>query len=125
MVEFYDILKETLAELNLLKEIESVNKHISEKRPDIEIVKSKIKKSGFKIKDLEYDQFNYQFSNGTAMLNHYFIRIAFMSSWRKILPSNFVDEIFNIVEEKLNQQARLFGKLRISIPFVLINSIKE
>lgn len=51
--------------------------------------------------------------------------MAFMGSWRKLLPVESVEKIFDIVEEKLNQQAKLLGKLTLSIPFVLINAIKE
>ncbi|WP_298651954.1 class I SAM-dependent methyltransferase [uncultured Proteiniphilum sp.] len=125
MFEFYDTLKKTLAELGLQKEIESVNQHISQKRPDVKTITYKLQENGFRIKDLEYDQFNYLFSDGTAMLNHYFIRIAFMGSWRKLLPVESVEKIFDIIEEKLNQQAQLLGKLKLSIPFVLINATKE
>lgn len=125
MLEFYDTLKSTLAELGLQKEIESVNQHISQKRPDVKAITSKLQENGFRIKDLEYDQFNYYFSDGTSMLNHYFIRVAFMGSWRKLLPVDSVDKIFDMVEQKLNQQAKLLGKLILSIPFVLINAIKE
>ncbi|GAB6119594.1 class I SAM-dependent methyltransferase [Dysgonomonas termitidis] len=125
MFEFYDTLKRTLAELGLQKEIESVNQHISQKRPDVKTIIYKLQKNGFRIKDLEYDQFDYRFPDGTTMLNHYFIRIAFMGSWRKLLPVDSVDRIFDIIEEKLNEQAKLLGKLKLSIPFVLINAIKE
>jgi hypothetical protein len=53
-----------------------------------------IQKHGFAIKDLEHDQFNYRFSNGTAMFNHYFIRLAFMDSWIKLLPIDRVEKIY-------------------------------
>lgn len=125
MFEFYDILKKTLTELGLQKEIESVDRHISQKRPDVKTITYKLQENGFIIKDLEYDQFNYYFPDGTSMLNHYFIRMAFMGLWRKLLPVESVEKIFDIVEEKLNQQAKLLGKLTLSIPFVLINAIKE
>lgn len=125
MLEFYGALKSTLAELGLQKETASINQHISQKRPDIKTITSKLQENGFRIKDLEYDQFNYYFSDGTSMLNHYFIRIAFMGSWRKLLPVESVDKIFDMIEQKLNQQAKSLGKLTLSIPFVIINAIKE
>lgn len=122
---FYDTLKETLAELGLQNEIETVNQHISHKRPSVKTITDKLQENGFRIKDVEYDHFDYLFADGTAMLNHYFIRIAFMGSWRKLLPADSVDMIFNIIEEKLNKQAQSQGKLKLGIPFVLINAIKE
>ena len=86
---------------------------------------SMIQDHGFIIKDLEHDQFNYKFSNGTAMLNHYFIRLAFMDSWIKILPENKLEQIFDTIEMRLNDQAKILGGLKLTIPFVLINAIKK
>jgi hypothetical protein len=84
-----------------------------------------IQNHGFIIKDLEHDQFNYKFSNGTAMLNHYFIRLAFMDSWIKILPKNKLEQIFDTIEMRLNDKAKMLGGIKLSIPFVLINAIKK
>jgi hypothetical protein len=84
-----------------------------------------IQNHGFIIKDLEHDQFNYKFSNGTSMLNHYFIRIAFMDSWIKILPENKLEQIFDTIEIRLNEQAKILGSIKLTIPFILINAVKN
>jgi ubiquinone/menaquinone biosynthesis C-methylase UbiE len=123
MFEFYNIMEQTLIELKLNTEIKSMYKHIEQKRPSIDKI-LKIMENDFIIKDIEYDQFNYKFTNGTAMLNHYFIKLAFMDSWKKILPKDKVGEIFKTIEIKLNKQAEESGNLKLSIPFVLINAIK-
>ena len=68
---------------------------------------------------------NYKFANGTAMLNHYFIRLAFMDSWIKLLPTDKVEQIFDTIEIRLNEQSRILGGVKLSIPFVLINTIKK
>jgi hypothetical protein len=105
-------------------EIKGIHQHIEKKRPPIKKMISMIQKQGFIIKDLEYDQFNYQFANGTAMLNHYFIRF-FMDSWVKLIPKDKVVEVFNLVESNLNKQAELLGGLKLSIPYVMINAVKQ
>lgn len=125
MFEFYLKLEKVLADLNLYKEIELMYQHISHKRPPMEKIISMLKKYGFIIKDLEQDQFNYKFANGTAMLNHYFIRLAFMEPWIKLLPSDKVENIFEIIESHLNKQSELLGELKLSIPFVIINAVKD
>ncbi len=81
MFEFYGQLENVLTDLHLDNEIELMHQHIAHKRPAIDKMISMIQKHGFIISDLEHDQFNYKFANGTAMLNHYFIRLAFMDSW--------------------------------------------
>jgi arsenite methyltransferase len=58
------------------------------------------------------------------MLNHYFIRLAFMESWKNILLPNQVQVIFDKVEERLNQHTAIFEGFRHSIPFVVVNAQK-
>ncbi|MBN1185275.1 MAG: class I SAM-dependent methyltransferase, partial [Bacteroidales bacterium] len=124
MFEFYSKLEEILSELKLAKEIELMKKHISQKRPPLNYVLSLYSKYGFEIKDMVHDQFTYKFADGTAMLNHFFIRVGFMGEWIKFLPQEKVHEIFNLVETKLNQRTLYPGQIRLSIPYVLINAIK-
>jgi arsenite methyltransferase len=125
MFEFYGQLEKVLSELGMSTEIDLMRKHIYEKRRPADEMISMIKNHGFIIRDLEHDQFNYKFSSGTAMLNHYFIRLAFMDSWIKILPKNKLEEIFDTIEMRLNDQAKMSGGIKLSVPFVLINAIKE
>lgn len=125
MFGFYDTLEAVLSDLAMHKEIEAMRKHILEKRPSVESFKEKLYRQGFAIKDVVQDQFSYHFADGTTMLNHYFIRLAFMDSWVKLLPKDSVSEVFDRVELSLNEQAKRFGSLNLSIPFVLINAFKE
>jgi len=125
MFEFYGQLEKVLSDLSMETEIELMRQHIYQKRRPIDEVISMIQNHGFIIKDLEHDQFNYKFSNGTAMLNHYFIRLAFMDSWIKILPKTKLEQIFDTIEMRLNDQAKMLGGIKLTIPFVLINAIKK
>ncbi|MCK9616341.1 MAG: class I SAM-dependent methyltransferase [Lentimicrobiaceae bacterium] len=125
MFEFYGQLEQVLSDLHMDKEIDLMRQHILYKRPPIDKMISMIQKHGFGIKDLEHDQFNYRFANGTALLNHYFIRLAFMDSWIKLLPSDKVEQIFDTIELRLNEQSKILDGIKLSIPYVLINAIKE
>ena len=125
MFEFYGQLEQVLSDLHMDNEIDLMHQHISQKRPSIDKMISMIQKHGFEIKDLEHDQFNYKFANGTAMLNHYFIRLAFMDSWVKLLPPDKVEQIFDTIELRLNEQSKILGGVKLSIPYVLINAIKK
>jgi ubiquinone/menaquinone biosynthesis C-methylase UbiE len=125
MFEFYGQLERVLSDLHMNKQIELMRQHIYEKRRPLDEMIPMIQNHGFIIKDLENDQFNYKFSNGTAMLNHYFIRLAFMDSWIKILPKNKLEQIFDTIEMRLNEQAKILGDIKLSIPYILINAIKK
>jgi ubiquinone/menaquinone biosynthesis C-methylase UbiE len=124
MFEFYEEFEKVLSNLHLNAEIELMRRHIHEKRAPLDEMIKLIQDQRFIIRDLEHDQFNYRFSNGTAMLNHYFIRLAFMDSWIKILPENKLEQVFETIEEQLNEKARVLGGIKLTIPFVLINAIK-
>ena len=125
LFEFYEILKDTLSDFQLFDEIKLVEKHIAQKRPAVNGIVSKLREQGFEIKDLEYDQFNYYFSDGTAMLNHNFIRLAFMNAWIALLPKEKLEVIFDKIENELNKKAELLGKIILSIPYVVIDAIKN
>jgi arsenite methyltransferase len=125
MFEFYGQFESVLSDLQLFKEIDLMRQHIAHKRPPLDSIISMIQKHGFIIKDLEHDQFNYKFTNGTAMLNHYFIRLAFMDSWIKLLPTGKVAQVFDMIEFRLNEQSQKLGCIKLSIPYVMINAIKE
>lgn len=125
MFEFYGQLEEVLSELGLEKEIVDMRRHIYEKRRPLDEIIALLKEHGFLIKNLEHDQFNYKFTDGTAMLHHFVVRMAFMDSWIKLLPEGRVEEIFDMVETRLNEQAERLGGLQLSVPFVVINLSKE
>jgi ubiquinone/menaquinone biosynthesis C-methylase UbiE len=123
MFEFYSELEAVLKEQNLNKEVEDMYRHIAKKRPPVDTFLTMLHKNKFIVKDLEYDQFNYRFATGTAMLNHYFIRLAFMDSWIKLIPLDKIEEIFDSIESRLNRQAGKLGGIKLSIPYILINAI--
>jgi ubiquinone/menaquinone biosynthesis C-methylase UbiE len=125
MFEFYEVLKDVLRERKMEREIQSVREHIALKRPSVEQIVSILRTNGFVIRDIEHDQFNYRFSDGTTMLNHHFIRLAFLDSWIRLIPEDQAKQVFPEVEKRLNELSRTLGKINLSIPFVLINAIRS
>ncbi len=65
-----------------------------------------------------------RYLDGTSFLNHHFIKLAFLESWIKIVPKERKEEIFNMLEERLNKYAASKGELRLTIPFVCIDCRK-
>ena len=116
MVEFYEQMEIVLSELNLFDSIDLMHRYIYQKRRPIEEIISMLKRNGFVIRDLVHDQFDYRFADGSAMLNHYFIRVAFMDSWMGILPGDKVEPVFDAIESRLNQKAQKLGGIKLSVP---------
>ncbi len=121
MAEFYDIMKEVLKSFNMNTEINKMQEHIYQKRKPLNEFTSLLEKYNFKVKNIEQDSFEYRFADGTTMLNHYFIRLAFLDSWKKIIPAKKHVEIFSIIENKMNEKAVIEGYFRLSIPFAVID----
>ncbi|MBL7779738.1 MAG: class I SAM-dependent methyltransferase [Saprospiraceae bacterium] len=123
MFEMYTELERILSSLQLEQEVAAMHRHIREKRPPLDDIIGLLRANGFLIRRLEHDQFNYQYTDGTAMLHHFLIRMAFMDSWIKLLPKGREEEIFDLLEKRLNEQAQRLGGLRLSIPWVVIDCI--
>jgi SAM-dependent methyltransferase len=125
MTEFYAVFEETLLEMDMNEEIALMHKHIGEKRKSVDEWKDLILGSGFDIKTINVDGFKMKYSDGSAFLNHYFIRNAFMKSWKAFLPAEQTDTLFNIIEQKLNKISLDIGELVMSVPYVCFDCFKQ
>lgn len=125
MFQFYQLLEQVMVEIDLTSCIDSIHQHIKQKRRPLYEVIELLKQNGFRVKELEYDQFNYKFANGTAMLNHYFIRLAFLEAWTKLIPNQKVEEVFSQIEDLLNIESKKTGLIKLSVPFAIIKALKN
>lgn len=119
--EFYDLLANTLNEEHLTDALAKMNEQIYTKRKPLGEFEKELINHGFSIKSIDEEYFEYKFTDGTCMLNHYFIRLAFIEGWKNIIPIDKQKAIFEIVEEKMNRQASRDGFFRMSVPFYVIS----
>ena len=124
MIEFYSVMEAVLMELSLNDCLDNMKQQIYGKRKPLDEYIEQIKSHGFSIKSIHHDKFEYKFVDGTAMLNHHFIRLAFINGWKSILPTNKQTKIFNLIETELNNRSKIDGLLKLSIPFVIIDAEK-
>jgi len=121
MIEFYDIMEEVLRSQKMDASIEKMHQHIYSKRKPLNEFIDQIEEHDFiNLKVLE-DCWEYKFTDGTTMLNHYFIRLAFLESWKSIVPDEKQEEIFAEIEVRMNKQSEKDGLFKLSIPFVVID----
>jgi len=125
MIEFYEILEETLSEMGLNDAITKMHAHISEKRKSVDYLKELIMTAGFTIQNINVEGFRLKYSDGTAFLNHFLICNAFLQSWRSILPEGSADAILNTVEQRLNGIASSQGEIVMSVPYVCFDCVKQ
>jgi ubiquinone/menaquinone biosynthesis C-methylase UbiE len=124
MNEYYSVLEEILLEKNMTKEIVLMKEHIYKKRKPVEEFTRLLNENGYIIKEVSHDEFAYRFTDGTAMFNHFLIKLAFVDSWKELIPEEKKNEFFTELVERLNRLAQSNGFLNLTIPFVLIDCEK-
>jgi arsenite methyltransferase len=125
MIEFYKIYENVLRSNGKTDEIEKLNEHIFAKRKPLQYTLDLITRAGFTIKNAYEDSFVWRYLDGTAMFNHFFIKLAFLESWITILPKSDIIPIFSELETELNHYAREHGELCLTIPWVCIDARRE
>ncbi len=121
MIEFYTVFENVLLKRNMNVDIEKIHRHIYIKRKPLPELLSLIENAGFEIKNLTEDTFKLNFTDGTAMFNHFLIRLAFLDSWKEIIPENMRDDVFREIEKELNDISSIRGQLELTVPFVVID----
>ncbi len=125
MIEFYEIMEKVLKSHRMNEELGRMHQHIKSKRKPLDEFLAQIRKNNFSIVEIENNSFEYKFTDGTTMLNHYFIRLAFLDPWKEIIPGKKRAEIFQEIETLMNEKALKDGCFRLSIPFVVIDCKKK
>ena len=118
MAEFYDIFKMVLLDLGMNDEIQKMKEHMYEKRKPVKVMDKFVQKAGFEKVKKDKRFFSMRYLNGTTFLNHYPIKLHFLPEWKKILPEKKVEEIFDILENKLNEYAKQNRELFLTIPYM-------
>lgn len=125
MIEFYDVFKDVLKQSGLENCIKDVDLHIRSKRKSIIENTGMILKQPFCIEQVVEKKFFMRYTDGSAFFNHYFVKMAFLESWKNIVPEEKRNEIFGKIEEKLNIISEKTGQLNLTIPFAVFKFRKS
>lgn len=125
MIEFYSALESVLTEMNLSDEVEKMKNHIYEKRRPVEEIVTLLSENNFIVNELNHVEFHYTYADGTTMFNHFLIRLAFIDSWKKLIPDKLQEPVFREIEERLNNIAMERGSLKLTVPFALIDAARK
>lgn len=124
MAEFYDVYHSTLSEVGLGETLAALEKHIDH-RPTEASLSALLKEAGFEITGRREGSFAMRFADGSALLRHYFIRLGFLPDWGEVCPHERRDEVFAIVEARLNALAAKSGAVSLRIPMLCIQAVKS
>lgn len=123
MEEFYQVLEVTMRELDLHPLLEKLETHINH-RHSMEKVCRLLGKAGFKIVTTQQTSFSMRFLNGSAFLNHAFIRYGFLDAWKAIFPQQELNRVFTRLEKNLNAEAEKKKEFKLTIPMAYIEGEK-
>jgi len=124
MIEFYDVMEKILKENELESSMQKMKEQIYSKRKPVKEWISLLSKHGFKTNQISEDKFEYRFIDGTALFDHFFIRLAFYPGWKSVVPKEKQDMIFGLVKTELNTLSEKNGFIKLSVPFVVMSCEK-
>lgn len=121
MEEFYRVLRETMEQLELLDRFrDKLEAHIAH-RHTTEAIADMLKDAGFVLNEVGGGKdYVIRCADGTAFLNHSFIRAGFMDGWKGIFPKALLADVFTALEANLNQHAAVYGEWRVTVPVAYI-----
>ena len=65
-----------------------------------------------------------RFTDGSALLNHYFIKLGFLDGWKTVLDPGDQARVFARLEMKLNALAQARGELKLTIPMAYVEAVR-
>jgi hypothetical protein len=124
MQEFYDVFRATLQARNAGEYLERLTQH-EQHRGTQESRVALVEAAGFHIAKLVEDQTFFRFVDGSALLNHFFIKLGFLDAWRGVVDPADEQAIFAALEANLNETARRQGELRLTVPMLYLEAVKS
>lgn len=121
--EFYEIYRAVLSELGKEHRTERLNEN-EEHRGTKESVCALIEAAGFHVARAIEDEFQMRFLDGSAMLRHSLVRFGFMDGWRGVVAQDEEEEVFALLERRLNEAAARQGELRMTVPMLYVEGKK-
>ncbi|HEV2911747.1 MAG TPA: class I SAM-dependent methyltransferase [Pyrinomonadaceae bacterium] len=121
--EFYEVFRETLREMDRAEYLEGLNAQEAH-RGTLLSLGGLLREAGWTIVKEVEDEFQMRFTDGSALLNHSLTKIGFLGGWRSVVKEDEEGPVFERIEGKLNETAKLRGELRMSVPMLYLEAEK-
>ncbi len=121
--EFYSVFYSTLYEMKLDKYISKL-KEEEEHRGTIESISELFTSNGFVVNRKVEESFEMKFLDGTAFLNHHFVKLGWLAGWMKLFPENLHENIFSSLERNLNTRSSDLNGINLNVPMAFFQGVK-
>lgn len=118
MHEFYAVFENVLRDDSAA--LERLRTHVAH-RATIANVRELLEEGGFTVTRVVERTAVMRFADGSALLNHAFIKLGFLDGWKKVVAGNERD-VFTRLLLALNELAENEGELRLTIPMAYIEA---
>jgi arsenite methyltransferase len=120
---FYDIFEKTLLELDKEPLTGKLNTQ-QEHRGTVASISKLFTDAGFTINRHFEEKLEMRFLNGSAFLNHSFIKLGWLAGFKEIIQEVEQVEFFTALERNLNSYAEEKGGLTLTVPMAYIEGKK-
>ncbi len=124
MNEFYEAYTETLRHLGMEHQISSLQAQQAQ-RTTVETLRALCDRTGFHITVVHERTMPIRYTHGTAMLQHYFVKLSFLNGWKHVVDAADRQRVFSDLEARLNRMAQASGELALTIPMAYIEAEKR
>ena len=119
MAEFYGIFESTLHSLNQTAALDSLRQHIAH-RATVEGIGALLARNRLRVTKVRETASVMRFSDGSALLRHYFIKLGFLDAWRTVVAPAERERVFSLLEANLNNWAQSRHDLALTIPMAYV-----
>ncbi len=121
--EFYDVFEKTLSRCGKPEQVTQLQLQ-QEHRGSVQSVRELLTKGRLNVVKCVEDQIEMRFADGSAFLNHHFIKVGWLSSWQALIAEAEWEYIFTELEKDLNSYAEQIGELKLTVPMLYIEAKK-
>jgi len=122
--EFYRLFEETLLHSGRPELVQKLKEHEAH-RGTINTVTTMFAENNFRVTRHFEDTFEMKFLDGTAFLNHYFIKLGWLASWKEMIPASQQTSFFEQLEQRLTRYAQQNKGLILTVPMAYIEGQKK
>jgi SAM-dependent methyltransferase len=120
MAEFYELFAADLDAPGHDAARDRLSTHIAQ-RATVASVRDLLAHGGFEVTRVIERTARMRFANGTALLNHYFIKLGFLGGWKQVVAGE-EEPVFSRLLDRLDTHAQEAGELSLTIPMAYIEA---
>lgn len=120
MQEFYAVYEQVLTQHGSEAQLGALRAHV-EHRATIPGVCTLLEGGGFSVTRVVERTARMRFANGTALMNHHFIKLGFLDGWKTVVRGD-EQTMFRHLQKQLDRSAERHGELSLTVPMAYVEA---